>query len=178
MSPPRPWARCAYVALDGNETNTPDRWEPKSRRTQEESGDSDSSSNSDGSDSDSDESSEDGLGAVGAPKPKKSGAGTSEASANPNRAAQKSMKASDLEGGSYEPSRKEREAAEKKAAQDRYWKLHQAGKTDQAKADLARLKIIREKREAAAKAREAEKAASVEDARIALERSQGIGKKS
>ena len=78
----------------------------------------------------------------------------------------------------HEPSRKEREAAEKKAAQERYWKLHQAGKTDQAKSDLARLAIIKEKREAAAKAREAEKAAAVDDARIALERSKGIGKKS
>lgn len=87
------------------------------------------------------------------------------------------MKASDLAAGSYEPSRKEREAAEKKAAQERYWKLHEAGKTDQAKADLARLKVIREKREAAAKAREAEKAAAVEEARVALERSKGIGKK-
>lgn len=88
------------------------------------------------------------------------------------------MKASDLKSDTYEPSRKEREAAEKKAAQEKYWKLHQAGKTDQAKADLARLKVIREKREAAAKAREAEKAAAVEEARVALEKSQGIGKKS
>lgn len=169
----------ADETVDGNETNTPDRWEPKSRRNQEEAdsgSDSESGSGSEESDSE-DDSSEDGLGAVGAPKPKKDKAAASDI-ANPNRAAQKSMKASDLKSDTYEPSRKEREAAEKKAAQEKYWKLHQAGKTDQAKADLARLKVIREKREAAAKAREAEKAASVEEARIALEKSQGIGKKS
>lgn len=117
---------------------------------------------------------------MGAPKPKKdkaAGAASSDI-ANPNRASQKSMKASELKSGSYEPSRKEREAAEKKAAQDRYQKLHQAGKTDEAKADLARLKVIKEKREAAAKARLAEKESAVEEARVALEKSRGIGKKS
>lgn len=36
-------------------------------------------------------------------------------------------------------------------------KLHLAGKTDQAKADLARLAIIRREREEAAKKKEAEK---------------------
>lgn len=44
-------------------------------------------------------------------------------------------------------NRKEREAAAAAAAKERYQKLHEAGKTDQAKADLARLKLIREKRE-------------------------------
>ena len=47
-------------------------------------------------------------------------------------------------------SRKEREAADAAAAKERYRKLHEAGKTDEAKADLARLKLIREKREAEA----------------------------
>ncbi|KAH6615707.1 casein kinase substrate phosphoprotein PP28-domain-containing protein [Chaetomium sp. MPI-SDFR-AT-0129] len=45
------------------------------------------------------------------------------------------------------PSRKEREAMEAAAAKERYRKLHEAGKTDEARADLARLKLIREKRE-------------------------------
>lgn len=49
-----------------------------------------------------------------------------------------------------------REAAEKEAAQARYWKLHQEGKTDQAKADMARLAVIRKKREEAAAQRLAE----------------------
>lgn len=44
-------------------------------------------------------------------------------------------------------NRKEREAAAAAAAKERYQKLHEAGKTDQAKADLARLRLIREKRE-------------------------------
>jgi len=35
-------------------------------------------------------------------------------------------------------------------AKERYRKLHEAGKTDEAKADLARLALIREKREAEA----------------------------
>lgn len=49
-----------------------------------------------------------------------------------------------------------REAAEKEAAKQKYWKLHQEGKTDQAKADMARLAIIRQKREEAAAQRLAE----------------------
>lgn len=48
------------------------------------------------------------------------------------------------------PSRRERESMEAAQAKERYRKLHEAGKTDEAKADLARLKIIREKREAEA----------------------------
>ena len=44
-------------------------------------------------------------------------------------------------------SRREREALAAQEAKERYRKLHEAGKTDEAKADLARLKLIREKRE-------------------------------
>lgn len=54
------------------------------------------------------------------------------------------------------PSRREREAMEAAAAKERYWKLQEAGKTDQAKADLARLKAIRAEREQKAKERAAE----------------------
>jgi hypothetical protein len=45
-------------------------------------------------------------------------------------------------------NRKEREALEAAAAKERYMKLQAEGKTDQAKADLARLKLIREQRAA------------------------------
>lgn len=48
------------------------------------------------------------------------------------------------------PSRRERESMEAAQAKARYQKLHEAGKTDEAKADLARLRLIREKREAEA----------------------------
>ncbi|KAG5955876.1 hypothetical protein E4U57_003067 [Claviceps arundinis] len=52
-------------------------------------------------------------------------------------------------------NRKEREAAEATAAKERYMKLHAEGKTDQAKADIARLKLIREQRAADAARRQA-----------------------
>ncbi|KAM0667878.1 hypothetical protein ACQRIT_002849 [Beauveria bassiana] len=54
-------------------------------------------------------------------------------------------------------NRKEREALEAQAAKERYMKLQAEGKTDQAKADLARLKLIREQRAAEAERRQAEK---------------------
>jgi Casein kinase substrate phosphoprotein PP28 len=53
-------------------------------------------------------------------------------------------------GEKAELSRREREAIQAQQAKQRYQKLHEAGKTDEAKADLARLKVIREKREAEA----------------------------
>ena len=60
----------------------------------------------------------------------------------------------DLSVGAKKPlaelSRREREAVQAQQARERYQKLHEAGKTDEAKADLARLKVIREKREAEA----------------------------
>jgi len=49
-----------------------------------------------------------------------------------------------------ELSRREREALQAQQAKERYQKLHEAGKTDEAKADLARLAEIRKKREAEA----------------------------
>lgn len=51
-------------------------------------------------------------------------------------------------------SRREREAAEAAAAKERYMKLHAEGKTDEAKADIARLKLIRAQREADAARRQ------------------------
>jgi Casein kinase substrate phosphoprotein PP28 len=49
-----------------------------------------------------------------------------------------------------------REQKEKQEAKERYWKAHLAGKTDQAKADLARLAQIRKEREEAQAKRKAE----------------------
>ncbi|PVF96391.1 hypothetical protein CPB86DRAFT_709134 [Serendipita vermifera] len=75
---------------------------------------------------------------------------------NPNRLPMKHLAISELSSAPRELSRKEREAKEKAEAKEKYWKLHQAGKTDQAKADLARLAKIRAEREAAQVARKAE----------------------
>ena len=54
-------------------------------------------------------------------------------------------------------SRREREALQAQQAKERYQKLHAEGKTDEAKADLARLSLIREKREIEAARKKAEK---------------------
>ncbi|ROT42741.1 hypothetical protein SODALDRAFT_326900 [Sodiomyces alkalinus F11] len=54
-------------------------------------------------------------------------------------------------------NRKERETAEAQLAKERYQRLHEQGKTDEAKADLARLQLIREQRAADAARRQAEK---------------------
>lgn len=51
-------------------------------------------------------------------------------------------------------NRKERETAEAQAAKDRYQALHEQGKTDEAKADMARLRVIREQRAAEAARRQ------------------------
>ena len=50
-----------------------------------------------------------------------------------------------------------REAIEKEQARQRYEKLHAEGKTDEARADLARLAIIKKQREEAAKKKDQEK---------------------
>lgn len=54
-------------------------------------------------------------------------------------------------------SRREKEAIAAQAAKERYQKLHAEGKTDEAKADLARLRLIKEQREEAAARKQAEK---------------------
>ncbi|KAG2131658.1 casein kinase substrate phosphoprotein PP28-domain-containing protein [Suillus clintonianus] len=90
---------------------------------------------------------------------------------NPNHV-EKKMNISDL-GAPRELTRREREAKEKQEAKDRYWKLHLAGKTDEAKSDLARLRKIKEEREAAQAKRKAEaeaKAAEIEAKRKAAEK--------
>ncbi|XP_011299885.1 28 kDa heat- and acid-stable phosphoprotein [Fopius arisanus] len=82
---------------------------------------------------------------------------------NPNRVQKKTKKLSQLnndlaqQSSKPELSRREREQLEKQRAYANYQKLHAAGKTDEARADLARLAIIKQQREEAAKRREDEK---------------------
>ncbi|KAM8845983.1 28 kDa heat- and acid-stable phosphoprotein-like [Spinachia spinachia] len=64
---------------------------------------------------------------------------------NSNRVAQKSMKMTEIDLD--EPKQlavvMNQEEIEKQKAKERYMKMHLAGKTEQAKADLARLAIIK-----------------------------------
>ncbi|KAJ4940139.1 hypothetical protein JOQ06_026448 [Pogonophryne albipinna] len=77
---------------------------------------------------------------------------------NPNRVSQKSKKVAELDvNAPRELSRREREEIEKQKSKERYMKLHLEGKTDQARADLARLAIIKKQREDAAKKRDDQK---------------------
>ncbi|KAL1537827.1 28 kDa heat- and acid-stable phosphoprotein-like [Salvia divinorum] len=79
---------------------------------------------------------------------------------NPNLVKPKNMKARDVDlEKTTELSRREREEIEKQKAHERYMKLQEQGKTDQAKKDLERLALIRQQRADAAKKREEEKAA-------------------
>ncbi|CAA7032741.1 unnamed protein product [Microthlaspi erraticum] len=79
---------------------------------------------------------------------------------NPNRAKPKTLKAKDLDAiKTTELSRREREELEKQRARERYMRLQEQGKTEQARKDLDRLALIRQQREEAAKKREEEKAA-------------------
>ncbi|CAG5910486.1 pdgfa associated protein 1a [Menidia menidia] len=74
---------------------------------------------------------------------------------NPNRVSQKSKKVTEIDvSAPKELSRREREEIEKQKSKERYMKLHLEGKTDQARADLARLAIIKKQREEAAKKRD------------------------
>lgn len=101
---------------------------------------------------------------------------------NPNRVKQKFKKASELdlptgatggaEGGAKpkkeevkpQLSRREKEEIDKAKAKAHYQKMHAAGKTDEARADLARLSIIKKQREEAAEKRAAEAKAKEEAA--------------
>uniref|UniRef100_A0A1B6G8P2 Casein kinase substrate phosphoprotein PP28 domain-containing protein n=1 Tax=Cuerna arida TaxID=1464854 RepID=A0A1B6G8P2_9HEMI len=83
---------------------------------------------------------------------------------NPNRVQKKVKKLSTLnevvnQNVKTELSRKEREELEKQRATAHYQKLHAEGKTEEARADLARLAIIKQQRADAAKRREDEKKA-------------------
>ncbi|KAK3265170.1 hypothetical protein CYMTET_26131 [Cymbomonas tetramitiformis] len=61
-------------------------------------------------------------------------------------------------------SRREREAIQAQKAKERYWKLAEQGKTEQARIDLDRLAIIKKQRAEAAAKREEEKKAKEERA--------------
>jgi len=79
---------------------------------------------------------------------------------NPNLVKPKSVKARDIDlGKTTELSRREREEIEKQKAHERYMKLQEQGKTEQARKDLERLSLIRQQRAEAAKKRDEEKAA-------------------
>merc|ERR1712083_639369 len=90
---------------------------------------------------------------------------------NPNRAKKAHKKVSALDDASSKPqlSRREREEIEKAKAKANYQKLHAQGKTDEARADLARLAIIRKQREEAAAKRDAEAKAKEEAAKAKAE---------
>ncbi|KAE9617010.1 hypothetical protein Lal_00034798 [Lupinus albus] len=82
---------------------------------------------------------------------------------NPNLVKAKNVKANDIDMEmKTEPSRREREELEKQKAHERYMRLQEQGKTEQAKKDLERLALIRQQRAEASKKREAEKAAKEE----------------
>ncbi|KAG2600770.1 hypothetical protein PVAP13_5KG542400 [Panicum virgatum] len=85
---------------------------------------------------------------------------------NPNLVKAKNIKAKEVDvscwlllGRTTELSRREREELEKQKAHERYMKLQEQGKTEQARKDLDRLALIRQQRADAAKKREEEKAA-------------------
>lgn len=80
---------------------------------------------------------------------------------NPNRQQKKAFQKVEEVDEEEKPqlSRKEREQVEKQKAHAAYMKRHAEGKTAQAKADLARLAIIKQHRAEAAARREAEKKA-------------------
>ncbi|XP_051125015.1 uncharacterized protein LOC127247273 [Andrographis paniculata] len=79
---------------------------------------------------------------------------------NPNLVKPKNVKARDVDvEKTTELSRREREEIEKQRAHERYMRLQEQGKTEQARKDLERLALIRQQRAEAAKKREEEKAA-------------------
>ena len=85
--------------------------------------------------------------------------GDEELPSNPNHTAKSrsQLKDSNPDKDMSQLSRREREAIEAQQERERYLKLHAEGKTEEARADLARLAIIRERREAERLRKEAEK---------------------
>ncbi|KAK1286925.1 hypothetical protein QJS10_CPB20g01937 [Acorus calamus] len=79
---------------------------------------------------------------------------------NPNLVKPKNVKARQVDfEKTTELSRREREEIEKQKAHERFMRLQEQGKTEQARKDLERLAMIRQQRADAAKKREEEKAA-------------------
>ncbi|KAB5555508.1 hypothetical protein PHYPO_G00035010 [Pangasianodon hypophthalmus] len=130
----------------GKQFNNPEEIERQMRaqREREESGDAERESESEEESSSEDEQNQKRNGVQGLIEIE-----------NPNRISQKSKKATEVDVNTpRELSRREREEIEKQKAKERYMKLHLEGKTDQARADLARLAIIKKQREEAARKRE------------------------
>uniref|UniRef100_T1D539 Putative 28 kDa heat-and acid-stable phosphoprotein n=1 Tax=Psorophora albipes TaxID=869069 RepID=T1D539_9DIPT len=127
------------------------KWRNTRDESSDEEEDDDEKDSEEGSGSDSEEDSED----------EGKGASSLIEIQNPNRQPKKAFqKASTVEAEVAEApqlSRREREQLEKQRAQAAYQKAHAEGKTAQAKADLARLAIIKQHRAEAAARREAEK---------------------
>jgi hypothetical protein len=106
---------------------------------------------------------------------------TAEEAADPAAAAKGKGKQKDVS----QLSRREREAFQAQQSKERYEKLHAEGKTEQARADLERLALVKERREAesARKKAEAEERAELDKekaelmAREARRREQAMGKK-
>ncbi len=114
-----------------------------------DSGESKSDKSGSGSDSESEEEAVNGKGATPAVDIE-----------NPNHVVKQAKKVGELDVNDAtkpELSRREREEIDKQKAREHYQKLHAQGKTDEARADLARLAIIRQQREEAAKKRDDEK---------------------
>ncbi|KAF8999822.1 casein kinase substrate phosphoprotein PP28-domain-containing protein [Cyathus striatus] len=139
------------MTLDENGTAVGERRGYRNNRDESEDDDSEEEESSE---EEEESESEEGSAAEKLKKKEEGGEDEDDDLINPNHV-QKKLNISDL-SAPRELSRKEREAKEKKEAQDRYWKLHVQGKTDQAKSDLARLNKIRAERDAAQAKRKAE----------------------
>ncbi|GIY11385.1 PP28 domain-containing protein [Caerostris darwini] len=100
---------------------------------------------------------------------------------NPNHVVKKEKKVGTInleETAQSQLSRREREELEKQRAKAHYQKMHAAGRTNEAKADLARLAIIKKQREEAAKRREQEiKAKQEADQAKANQTKKALGKR-
>lgn len=139
--------------------------EEKERQWRKEQGETDSEEEEEKSGSDSSEESSEEEEEVKEQKAK--GVGGLIECENPNRVVSKPKKVSTLtsttgdSAAASKPqlSRREREEIQKQRATAHYRKMHSEGKTEEARADLARLAIIRQQREEAAKKREEEKQA-------------------
>lgn len=143
------------------------------------SGKGSGSSSSSGDESSSDESEDEGKKAAGEDQTKAKGVEHLIEVQNPNRVEKKPKKVAQLDekdlAEAPQLSRREREELEKQRARQHYQKMHAAGKTEEARADLARLALIRKQREEQArrkeeeaKAKEAERKAKAESINRAL----------
>ncbi|KAL1751983.1 casein kinase substrate phosphoprotein PP28-domain-containing protein [Schizophyllum commune] len=172
----RQFSRNLVLDKDGTAVSTDRRWAPRNKKGSDDDSDEEEEEEEEEEESEEEEGSggEDKAGQPemtraerrelkkkqAAEKAKKAGGedeDDDEDLINPNHVTKK-MNISDL-NAPRELTRREREAKEKKEAQDRYWKLHVQGKTEQAKTDLARLAKIRAEREAAQEKRKAEQEA-------------------